>query len=295
MTAAATTGASTGAMGTMGAYYQLAQTLVGGYYGRQTMRMQAQQVRWQNDIGQRQNALANRNALSQYSVARSQAALSRAQAESSNKIRDANNLRGQVQADLTNWSRSVNNQRRLDNAGRMHDAGMSNLLRQREEFTGASLEQQLANAETMGAVSVHAALSGTQGSSIDGMERAVLLRDQRRTFYAERQQGYVDYDTLSQIVGIVPQAAADVDLTVTQANGDFGFDVGASDPLPPVPTVKFNEAYQNPWGNGLSDAATWFMDPDNRQAANMVAGQLDSWFSQTEPDYKNNPFIANDI
>lgn len=281
------TGAASGG-GTFGAYagwFQLANTLASGYFQRQSMRLTARQVQFQNGINARQNALSIANARNQYTVARAMAGLSRAEAAANNKIRQANNLRANVDADLTNWTRSVQNQRRMEAAGNAQLAGVTNLLRSRDQQTNESLESRLSAAETIGALAANAALSGTGGSSIDGMERAVRLRDQRSQHYADKQAGLVDYDALAQIAGIVPQAASGMDLTVTQANQDFGHDVGQFDPLPPTPTVSFAQNWQNPWGNPITDAATWFMDPNNAAAARQMGDQLSGWFSSKKTDY----------
>lgn len=276
-----------GALGATGGWFQLANTVASSYFQRQSAKLTARQIKFQNGINARQNALAIANAQNQYTVARAMAGLSRAQAEAGNKVRDANNLRAKVDADLTNWTRSVQNQRRMEAAGNAHAAGVTNLLRSRDQQVNESLESRLSAAETAGALAANAALSGTGGSSIDGMERAVRLRDQRSQHYANKQAGLVDYDTLAQLAGIVPQAASGMDLSVAQPNQDFGSDVGQFDPLPPTPTVSFAQNWQNPWGNVVTDAATWFMDPNNAAAARQMGDQINNWFTtkKTVPDY----------
>jgi hypothetical protein len=267
-------------LGAIGSFYQLGQTLIGGYYQRKSTRLAARSITFQNSVNQRQMAVQNRVAQSQYLAARAQAGLMRAQAAAENTARDANNLQSRAMAGLDNWARTVANNRTLKAGGAEYEAAVTNQLRTREAVVGAGIEARIAAAETQGALAAAIALSGGSGSSMDALAQTTALRDQRQEFYQTRQSGYADYDAMQQIIGIIPQAAASLDMSVTQPNQDYGVSIGPADPMAPVPGAVFNQQVPQAWGNVGTDAMSWFMNKDNDAAARQLFGAVTSWFDK---------------
>jgi len=281
---------STEAFGVIGAFGSLGQSMVAAQGVRWQAKFSARQTMFQNTVNSHNMKIANAQALLGYQVnkASAQAAytVAAAQAQAENKIRAANNERAAAAADLANFAIARTNQRKLEAAGYVHEAAVVNRERMREQLTDQSIEGQVAAAEMAGAYAASVALAGVGGGSVDAITQAAALKDQRRSFYQERNAGYAEYDQMAQIIGIVPQAAAEFDTTVALPNMDVGTTVGplpTIDAGPPVPGVSFNQQPAFSWGNAGTDILSWFMNPSNKGAAQSLTGAFNSWF--TKKDY----------
>jgi len=282
--AGATPVATLGSAGVIGAASQFASALVAGHFQRQAGKLQARQIEFQNGANQRSMAIQNSANQSEWIVARSQASLARAQAAADNKMREAGNIAGAAAAGLDNWARSVSNERMLQQGGEVYQTAVTNQLRNREAVTDGSIESRLAAAESRGAYAAATAMAGVSGGSVDGIATSMELQNQRRQFYQERAQGYADYDTMKEIIGIQSQSFDKLDLRVTQANRDLGFSVGPSDPLAPVGGISFNQQVPQTWGSAATDGLAWFMNNDNNAASRQLVGAVSSWFTNDTPD-----------
>lgn len=285
-----TAAAGANTFGVIGAVGGLAQSLVAAQGVRWQAKFSARQTMFQNTVNAHNMKIANAQALLGYQVnkASAQAAymVASAQAQAENKIRAANNERAAAAADLANFAIARNNQRKLESAGYAHEAAIVNRERMREQLTDQSIEGQIAAAEMAGAYAASVAMAGVGGGSVDAITQAAELKNQRRSFYQERNAGYAEYDQMSQIIGIVPQAVAEFDTTVALPNVDTGTTVGplpTIDAGPPVPGVSFNQQPAFSWGNAGTDILAWFLNPDNKAAAQTLTGAVGSWFNK--PSY----------
>lgn len=300
MVQAANTGWGSG----LSAFGMMAQGLASAQNTRWQSKFSARQTLFQNKVNAAQMGFQNRSAMigyqTQTAAAKAQFTVAAAQAAAENKIRKANNERQAAAADLANFATARNNNRRLEAAGYQQEAAVVNRERMREQILDQSIEGQIAAAEMAGAYAASVAMAGVGGGSVDAITQAAELKDQRRQFYQERNAGYADYDQMQQIIGIVPQAAAEYDTRVAFPNMDTGYTVAPLAPVdlgPPVPGVSFNQQPAFVYGNTGLDILAWFTNPDNKAANQQMAGLVGSWFNKG-PDYEllnstsgNDPYL----
>lgn len=192
-----------------------------------------------------------------------------AEAAASNTIREGRNIENAAVAGFANWMTSENNNRRLNAAGAQRTAGVQTLQRQRQAAARDSLESQLSDAEAAGAYAANAAMNGAAGASVDVIDMAMRLKQQRATQYRKSAAAYQDYDTKQQIAGIVPQAIAGLDIGQANAGIDYGQTFSRARPVQ---------------GNWLLDTANWAAQ--NPQAAGQLTQTTGNFFSQTSQPSK---------
>jgi hypothetical protein len=101
----------------------------------------------------------------------------------------------------------------------------------RDSNVTASVEQQLQEAEALGAQAAHGAQMGTAGNAVDMIDIATRLRQSRIQQNKKQQQGYVDYDTIQQIAGVMPQAIQGLDASVIQDGLDYSVNQSQAKPI----------------------------------------------------------------
>ena len=163
--------------------------------------------------------------LAAQSAAGSQNIINSAEAAAANTIREGRNIEGAATGSLARWMQSENNSRRLRAAGEARAGALQNLLRFQDAGITASIEDQLAAAEASGAYAANVALSGTGGNSIDVIDMTMRLRNSRAKAAKDRNAGYVQYDAIKQIAGIMPQAVEGLDESVIRDGQDYSTNI----------------------------------------------------------------------
>ena len=210
--AAAATSASSGFPWAAAA--QLSTTLVGAHYNRQVGRMNYQMQLSDHRLAEAQFGYQQRIGAAQHGVAV-------AQAQAQNQITDAQNQMARVDAGMQNFMTAENNRRRLEGIGAAVEAATVTLARNRDTEVAESFEGRISAAEQMGAYAANAALAGVGGASVDAIESAMRLKDARAEEYRTRNAGYVDYDALTEIVGLKAGAYTSMDRTVSLPGMNF--------------------------------------------------------------------------
>lgn len=189
------------------------------------------------DIGYASIAMSLASGYASRATASAQAKVNKAQADAANLVRQGDNIQKAAEGSLARWMQAENNNRRLKAAGEQLAAGTQTLLRQRDLNITGSIEQQLAEAEAAGAYAANSAFSGVAGNAVDMIDMTMRLRNSRATAAKEQQQGFVDYDTLTQLTGIMPQTAAGLDRRTISDGLDY----------------STNLSYEPPQGNAFFD------------------------------------------
>lgn len=204
-----------------------------------------------------------------------------------NKLRAGQNRIVQAQANAENTIRKMNNLRLLKQGQAEHEAATINFQRNQDTMMQQDLESQIRNAEARGAYAASSALSGTLGSTVDGMEQTLGLKLDREQSYRDRQNSYVTYDQLRQIAGIVPMAIGGQDVSRSIPMLDYGYNFSQAQALGPDKLIQPRIP-----GNFLTDILGWAnKNPDGfRQAGDTIS----SWFKPSNPYAANvnNPFAA---
>lgn len=147
--------------------------------------------------------------------------VSRAEAAAQNKVREGRNEVAAAEGSLARWMQSENNNRRLRAAGENMAAGTQTLIRMQDATTTGSIEDQLRAAEAAGAYAANAASTGVGGNAVDIIDLTSRMRTSRMRAAKERNSGYVNYDTIQQIAGIMPQAIEGLDISSVNTGLDF--------------------------------------------------------------------------
>jgi len=147
-------------------------------------------------------------------IEKAQQTVNKAQADAANVIRSASNQEKAALGGLARYMQAENNKRRLRAAGEQFSVGTQNLMRLRDSRVTGDIEQQLQEAEAQGAYAANAAFSGTGGNAVDMIDLTMRLRDSRAQRARDEQAGYLDYDAVQQIAGIIPQTLEGLDTTL---------------------------------------------------------------------------------
>lgn len=135
--------------------------------------------------------------------------------------RAANNKLKKSQGDLSTWSRSLGNKKRVDAAESEFNRqieGLSHELRQMgKQSTGATL----AAAEQQGALMALAAFSGVGGSSVEAMENLVSLQDATTQEELQQAMDNMNYFGKENAATIMGNAYDAQDFSQTLVDLDF--------------------------------------------------------------------------
>lgn len=211
-------------------------------------------------------------------TAKAQDTVNRAQVDAANTVREGNNTLKAAEGSLARFMQSENNNRRLKAAGNQLAAGTQTLMRQRDANVTGSIERQIAEAEAAGAYAANAASTGTGGNAVDMIDLTMRLKNSRQQQSIEKNQGYVDYDTLQQILGIMPQAVAGMDQTSYSDGLDYSKNLHYS---PPTTGNALFDIVQSP---GFSSVLQSFAPKVGVPAtANLKTGKSTEGFSFKPP------------
>lgn len=260
-----------------GAAMSLGSTLVSTHYQRQVGNLNYQMQLSDHRLAAAQFGYSQRIGAAQHGVAV-------AQAQAQNAIVDAQNQMARTEAGLENFMIAENNRRRLEGIGAAVEAATVTLARNRDTAVAEDLESRISEAEQMGAYAANAALAGVSGASVDAVESAMRLKAARAEEYRTRNEGYADYDALTEIAGMKAQAYTARDLTVVMPGMNFS---RASAGIH-VPGVFTASAPRRPnMGNLGTDLLGWAMS--NRTAAGQLADYGNGFFKEPRPSWRIDP------
>nr|WP_052145202.1 hypothetical protein [Burkholderia sp. ABCPW 111] len=155
----------------------------------------------------------------------SQNTINQANADAANAVRAANNGFAVAQASLSNLTRSISNQSKLEAGGKAEDAITTNILRLQDQATRGSLESQLRSAEQLGAVRAAAAAAGVGGSTARMLQNTMALTAARAQTTTDQNTQYQTYDMLQQRAGLVSNKIMSLDEGQTFAAIDYNINV----------------------------------------------------------------------
>jgi hypothetical protein len=207
-------------------------------------------------------------------------ALANQQAAIENRLRAGANAVIMAQIRTENKLRSIGNRRILMRTQDEHAQAAENFLRSQEAMTQGDLETQIAAAEQRGAYAASTALAGTLGSTVEGMEKTLKLKQARQFEYRERQGQYASLDQLRQMAGIVPMGISQLDTGTSVANLDYGVSFSRAQTLGPEKLLQ-----AKPTSNFFTDGWSWALR--NEDGFRQVGNTISSWFTprKTVPDY----------
>ncbi|QYD70150.1 hypothetical protein KZJ38_07540 [Paraburkholderia edwinii] len=155
----------------------------------------------------------------------SQNLINNANADSANLMRKANNGFAAAQASLSNLTRSLRNNDKLDAAASQADAITTNIARLTDAAAQGSLDAQLRSAEQLGAVRAAAAAAGVGGTTASMLQKTMQLTAARAQTQADQRVAYQTYDMLAQRAGLLRSAVASLDEGQTFAPIDYNTNV----------------------------------------------------------------------
>lgn len=210
-------------------------------------------------------------------TADAQRTVNAAQADGANIVRAGQNTLKAAEGSLARYMQSENNKRRLTAAGNQIVAGTQTLMRQRDANVNGSIERQLAESEAAGAYAANVAFSGTGGNAVDMIDLTMRLKNSRQQQAIEKNQGYTDYDTLQQILGIMPQAVQGLDKTSYSDGLDYSKNLSFT---PPTTGNALFDIVQSP---GFSSVVQSFGKTGIPAQANLKTGKTVGGFSFKAP------------
>ncbi len=148
-----------------------------------------------------------------------------ANAYANNLVRSANNKLSAARGSLARYTQSVNNQRRLDNAGSQAEAAGINYRRARDSAINDDFESQIAFAEQAGAQAAAAALSGLTGGVADIVRGTTALRQARIQGRAREAMRQGDWDAQQRQRNIMLAGYDSLDQSEITDNLDYSVDV----------------------------------------------------------------------
>lgn len=185
-----------------------------------------------------------------------------AQAAAENTIREGKNEEAAGFDALDKWMASENNRRAARAGGEAFNAAQQTLARTQDAYTKGSIEDQLAASEAAGAYAANSAFSGTAGASTDVIAYTIKAQHERRALYAQQNQKYTTYDTMSQIAGITQQTLEGLQVVGGAAGLDKGISLSKAKPVS---------------GSWFSDTIQWALG--NAAGAQQLAGGVGGFFN----------------
>lgn len=192
-----------------------------------------------------------------------------AQAAAENIIREGKNTEAAGFDALDKWMTSENNRRAARAGGEAFNAAQQTLARTQDAYTKGSIEDQLAASEAAGAYAANSAFSGTAGASTDVIAYTIKAQQERRALYAQQNQKYTTYDTMSQIAGITSQTLEGLQVVGGAAGLDKGISLSKAKPVS---------------GSWLSDTLQWALS--NTKGAQQIAEGVGGFFNSGSVKYQ---------
>jgi hypothetical protein len=155
----------------------------------------------------------------------SQNLINQTNADAANAVRTANNGFAAAQAALSNLTRSIGNQQKLEAGGKAEDAITTNIGRLQDQMVRGSLDSQLRSAEQLGAVRAAAAAAGVGGTTARMLQNTLALTSARAATATEEAGRLQTYDMLQQRMGLVSNKVMSLDEGQTFAPIDYNVNV----------------------------------------------------------------------
>lgn len=209
---------------------------------------------------------------------KAQATVNKAQADGANIVREGQNTLKAAEGSLARFMQGENNKRRLIAAGNQLAAGTQTLMRQRDANVTGSIERQIAESEAAGAYAANAASTGTAGNAVDMIDLTMRLKNSRQKQSIEKNQGYADYDTMQQLLGIMPQAYAGLDKSSYSDGLDFSKNLSYT---PPTTGNALFDIVQSPGFNSVLQS--WAPGAGVPAKAGLKTGRSTEGFKFTPP------------
>jgi len=182
----------------------------------------AMQMTQQIDQTIRQNAALSAQGTINDANTYAQNLIGQTNADAANAIRSATNQFQASQAVLSNLQRSLSNQSKLDTFGKQSDAVATNLARTQDAMTRGSLEQQITNAATLGALRADSVARGVGGTSAAMMRSTMQGTIARQQTQQDEKVKQLSFDALQTQMGLKRAAVNSLDFGQTLAPLDYG-------------------------------------------------------------------------
>ncbi|MFM0131767.1 hypothetical protein [Paraburkholderia sediminicola] len=179
-------------------------------------------------------------------------------ADNANMLRYAGNGFLIAQANLANTQRSIGNNQKADAIGSQYGNQQTNIQRQFDSMNRGSLEQQINNAATLGAMQADASARGVGGGSAAIMRNTMLQTQGRQRTQQADKQASMTFDAHLASVGIMRNMVFSQDQSQTVANLDYGVNIAQTqlEPMKPISTDPSDAAIQGMFGVDLSQFVT---------------------------------------
>ncbi|QWT56586.1 internal virion protein [Stenotrophomonas phage BUCT598] len=141
--------------------------------------------------------------------------------EKETKTRAANNFLKKAQGDLTTWSRSLGNKKRVQAAEEEYNRQMEGLSHELRQMGKQGTANSLNAAEQQGALMALAAFSGVGGASVEAMENLVSLQDATTQEELQQAMDNMNYFGKENAATVMGNAYDSADMTQTVLDLDF--------------------------------------------------------------------------
>jgi hypothetical protein len=171
-------------------------------------------------------------------------------ANNANMLRYAGNGFLIAQANLANTQRSIGNNQKADAIGAQYGNQQTNIQRQFDSMNRGSLEQQINNAATLGAMQADASARGVGGSSAAIMRETMLQTQGRQRTQQADKTASMTFDAHLASVGIMRNMVFSQDQSQSVANLDYGVNIAQTqiEPMKPIATDPGDAAIQGMFG-----------------------------------------------
>lgn len=175
-------------------------------------------------------ALAIFSMVSQMDAQEDQAVVNASRAQGELAVQKARVAQRNAEVGTQAVLQSINNRRRMDAAGKQHGAAQMNLTRAQDAYVRKGVESSVARAEALGAYTVMAASKGPQGGVSDIIGLTMAHRDSRAKAIEEKNQGYLDWEAIKLVAGVMPAGIMGQDARYASAAGDTSVLIPAMNP-----------------------------------------------------------------
>lgn len=153
-----------------------------------------------------------------------------AEYEAAKTVRKATNKANAAQATLADFSRSLGNQVRMENAGKDYNEQIGQISDKLNSRVTVNVNQSLAASQRLGAIQSQAAAAGVGGSSVQLLDQLTQL--QRNTVQQEQATQTTQFASSATRANVRQLTAkqGDLDFTTAHANLDFTTDIAPAKP-----------------------------------------------------------------
>lgn len=194
-------------------------------------------------------------AYGQASVSKAQAEantrLSKVQATNDRRTRDASNAFSAARGALQRYVQGMQNNNTLEAGGELLEQNLVNARRREDAMIGATFEQQIRDAEQLGAQAAAAAFTGAQGETSDMVSISTRLMQQRAERQALTERGYASYDTARRAASIATQTSRSLDSSLILDSMDYSVTPAMTQKAPSVWGTTLMTGLNAAIGSGL--------------------------------------------